>query len=224
MIFSKKAYIAYSLTMITLIIMSYFTLDERVAHLFLSDVKTYEPIGDFISIFGESHWYIGTAILGFLFFKFYKKNELYKQRFLFLLYINLFSGLISLVLKHMFGRIRPWGLRNGNDDYGFLLFQNWDMGFIEKMKYHFTTLADAPTTYTSFPSGHTTTVFSIFTYLVILFPRYIYLWLVLAIVISCSRLLANDHFVSDLLAGIIIGTISTMFLYSKLRKKIENIS
>jgi membrane-associated phospholipid phosphatase len=224
MIFSKQAYTVYLLTIIFLIIISYFTLDARVAHFFLADVKTYEPIGDFISIFGESHWYIGTAILGFLFFKFYKKNELYKQRFLFLLYINLFSGLISLFLKWIFGRIRPWGLRNGNDDYGFLFFQNLDMSFIDKMKYHYITLIDAPTTYTSFPSGHTTTVFAIFTYLVILFPKYLYLWLVLAITVSCSRILANDHFVSDLLAGLLIGTLSTMFLYSKLRGKIEKVS
>ncbi|NOR58977.1 MAG: phosphatase PAP2 family protein [Sulfurimonas sp.] len=224
MIFSKKAYIAYIMTLIILMFVSDFTLDMRVAHFFLADVKTYEPIGDFISIFGESHWYIGTAILGYLFFKFYKKNELYQQRFLFLLYINLFSGIISLVLKQLFGRIRPWGMRNGNDDYGFLLFQNLDMGFIEKMKYHFVTLMDAPTTYSSFPSGHTTTVFTAFTYLVILFPKYLYIWLSFAVVLASSRLLANDHFVSDLFAGVLIGTLSTMFLYSKLRGKIEKVS
>jgi len=224
MIFSKKFYYFYTLTLITLMIVSYFTLDVRVAKFFLADTKTYEPIGDFISIFGESHWYIGTAIIGYLFFKYYKKNELYQQRFLFLLYINLFSGLISLVLKQLFGRIRPWGMRKDNDDYGFLLFQNWDMSFIEKMKYHYVTLVDAPTTYTSFPSGHTTTVFAVFTYLVILFPKYLYLWLTLGIVLSSSRLLANDHFLSDIFAGIMIGTMSTMFLYSKLRRKIEKVA
>jgi len=223
MIFSKKAYFFYVLTLVALIFVSYFTLDMHVAHFFLADVKTYEPIGDFISIFGESHWYIGTAILGFLFFKFYKKNELYQQRFLFLLYINLFSGIISLFLKWLFGRIRPWGLRGDNDDYGFLVFQNFDMGFIEKMKYHYVTLTDAPTTYTSFPSGHTTTVFAVFTYLVILFPKYLYLWLTLGIVLACSRLLANDHFLSDIFAGIMVGTMSTMFIYSKMRKKFESI-
>jgi membrane-associated phospholipid phosphatase len=220
MIFSKKAYAVYILTLIALIFVSYFTLDLRVAHYFVANTKIYEPIGEFISIFGESHWYIGTAILGYLFFKFYKKNELYQQRFLFLLYINLFSGIISLFLKWIFGRIRPWGLRNGNDDYGFLLFQNWDMSFIEKMKYHFVTLSDAPTTYTSFPSGHTTTVFAVFTYLVILFPKYLYLWLSLAIVLASSRILANDHFISDIFAGIMIGTLASMFIYSKIRSKI----
>ena len=221
MIFSKKIYITYILTFSILIFISYFTLDKRIAHFFLANIQTYEPIGDFISILGESHWYIGSATIGFVVFKYFKKNRLYAQRFLFLLYINLFSGIISLVLKQLFARIRPWGLRDDNDDYGFLLFQNLDMGFVQKMKYHFATLADAPTTYSSFPSGHTTTVFSFFTFLTIFFPKYVYLWFGGAVVLASSRLLANDHFLSDIFAGILVGTISTMFIYSKMRSNLD---
>lgn len=202
---------------------AYFFVDKIIARYFLANVETYESLGDFISMWGESHWYFATAILGFIIFRFVKKNEVYAQRFLFLLYINLFSGLLSLVLKQLFARMRPWGLRNEGDGYGFLLFQNFDMGFIEKMKYHLLTLSDAPTTYTSFPSGHTTTVFAVFTYLSILFPKYLYLWLSIAVVLASSRLLANDHFLSDIFAGIILGTISTLFIYSKMKEKIEKI-
>ncbi len=171
MIFSKKQYVLYILSLLALILIAYFFIDKSIAKYFLANASIYEHIGDFISIFGESHWYIGTALIGFIIFKYFKKKELFAQRFLFLLYANIFSGLISLVLKELFGRIRPWGMRNGGDDYGFLLFQNLDMGFIEKMKYHVITLSDAPTTYTSFPSGHTTTVFTAFAYLSILFPK-----------------------------------------------------
>ncbi|MFA6136638.1 MAG: phosphatase PAP2 family protein [Sulfurimonas sp.] len=223
MIFSKKRYLLYISSLVPILFFSYFFIDKTVAKYFLSNVSTYEALGDFISIFGESHWYFATAIIGFAFFRFFKKNELFAQRFLFLLYINLFSGVISLVLKNLFGRIRPWGLRDGGDTYGFLLFQNFDMGFIEKMKYHFTTLADAPTTYSSFPSGHTTTLFAAFTYLSILFPKYFYLWLSIATALACGRILDNDHFVSDIFAGIIVGTLSTMFIYSKMKDKIEKI-
>ncbi|RLA80107.1 MAG: phospholipid phosphatase [Epsilonproteobacteria bacterium] len=221
MIFSKKVYILYILILSTLIFISYFTVDRYVAEYFLANIPTYEAIGDAISILGESHWYIGSAIIGYLFFKYYKKNELYKQRFLFLLYINIFSGLISLLLKWFFGRIRPWGLRPNHNEFGFSLFQNFDLGFIDKMKHHFLTVQDSPTTYSSFPSGHTTTVFAVFTYLVILFPKYLYLWLSIAIIVASSRVLANDHFISDIFAGIMVGTISTMFIYSKMRKKID---
>ncbi len=220
MIFSKKQLLFFVLSLTVLIFISYFFIDKVVAHYFLQHIKTYEPLGDFISIFGESHWYIGGAVIGYVFFKFYKKNIIYANRFLFLLYINLFSGIISLFLKQLFGRIRPWGLKENGDGYGFLLFQNFDMGFIEKMKYHFLTIVDAPTTYTSFPSGHTTTVFAFFTYLSIFFPKYIYIWLSGALVLASSRLLANDHFISDILAGIVVGTLSTLFIYSKMKGKL----
>jgi len=219
MIFSKKAYFLYIITIVSLLVVSYFNIDKDVARYFLAHKATYESIGDFISIFGESHWYIASGILGWAFFKYKKHNAIYANRFLFLLYSNLFSGLVSLTFKHLFGRIRPWGLRDGKDEFGFLLFQNFDMGFVEKMKFHFATIADAPTTYTSFPSGHTTTVFAFFTYLSLLFPKYIYVWLIGAIVLVSSRILANDHFISDILAGILVGTISTMFIYSKMKSK-----
>ena len=220
MIFSKKTYFLFGLSLLLLIVFSYFFLDRSVAKYFLANIPAYEHIGDTISILGESHWYLGSGLLGFLFFKYYKKNKLYEQRFLFLLYINLFSGIISLLLKWIFSRIRPWGLRPGHDEYGFLAFSNWDMSFIEKMKYHIMTLAESPTTYSSFPSGHTTTIFAVMTYLSILFPRYIYLWFSLAVVMASSRILANDHFISDLLAGASVGTVATLFLYSKMKDKL----
>ncbi len=221
MIFSKKQYFLYIASLLFLIFISYFFIDKTVAKYFITNKETFETLGDFISIWGESHWYFATAIIGFIIFKFIKKTELFAQRFLFLLYINLFSGLISLVLKNIFGRIRPWGLREGGDTYGFLLFQNFEMGFIEKMKHHFFTLINAPTTYSSFPSGHTTTVFAAFTYLCILFPKYFYLWLSIATILVFGRILDSDHFVSDIFAGIIVGTLSAMFIYSKMKEKIE---
>jgi len=220
MIFSKKTYFIYIATLVSCIFVTYFYCDRNIAEYFLTNKTIYEPIGDAISIFGESHWYIAGGILGWMFFKYKKHNTVYADRFLFLLYCNLFSGLTSLILKHIFGRIRPWGLRDGGDEFGFLLFKNFDMGFIEKIKLHIITLRDAPTTYTSFPSGHTTTVFAFFTYLSLLFPKYIYIWLTGAIIIAGSRILANDHFISDIFAAIIVGTISTMFIYSKMKEKI----
>jgi len=222
MIFSKKQYSLYILSLLSLIIFSYLFLDKAIAKYFLTNANTYESLGDFISIFGESHWYIGVAVVGFIIFRFFKDNELLKQKFLFLFYVNIFSGVISLLSKFIFGRIRPWGLRDGGNEFGFLLFQNLNMGLIEKLKYHAKTISDAPTTYTSFPSGHATTIFAVFVYLSILFPRYIYLWLATAIVFASARLLDSDHFLSDILAGVLVGTLSTMFIYFQMRKKLEN--
>ncbi len=220
MTFSKKQYFFYISSLVALIFISYFFLDKTIAHYFIQHTKTYQKIGDAISVLGESHWYIGSAVIGFVFFKYYKKNIVYANRFLFLLYINIVSGLISLVLKLLFGRIRPWGLKKDGDEFGFLAFQNFDMSFFEKMKYHISTIANASTTYTSFPSGHTTTVFAFFTYLSIFFPKYIYLWLVCAVIMVSSRILANDHFLSDIFAGVLVGTLSTVYIYSKMKDKL----
>ncbi|WP_457745607.1 phosphatase PAP2 family protein [Sulfurimonas sp.] len=224
MIFTKKGCSFYILITTLLIVVSYLYIDKNIAHYFIAHKAVYEPIGDIISILGESHWYIGTGVLGALYFKFYKPNRLYMSRFLFLLYSSIFSGLISILLKWTFGRVRPWGLRNDGDYYGFTLFRDFDMGFIASIKEHFITIAAAPTTHTSFPSGHTTTLFSAFTVLTILFPKYLYLWLTLAIFAASSRILANDHFLSDLLAGSMVGVCATLFIYYKMRANLEKIS
>ena len=81
MTFSKKEYFAFVSALISLIIFSYFFIDKPVAEYFLANIPTYEGVGDFISIFGESHWYLGSAVIGYLFFKYYKINKLYSKDF-----------------------------------------------------------------------------------------------------------------------------------------------
>ncbi len=201
-----------------IIVFSYFFVDKNVALYFEVHKDFYEPIGSAISVLGESHWYIGGGLLGFLFFKYIKTNELYKNRALFLVYANLFSGLLSIIFKWFFGRIRPWGLDDG--EYGFLLFKNYDLGIFQKISEHFATLQIHPGLYASFPSGHTTTVFAVATVVALLIPRFVYLWYTLAIIVASSRILALDHFISDVIAGATLGTLSTLYLYSKMKGKL----
>jgi len=218
---TKKLIFITLLIAVPLMILSYNYLDKNIALYFLAHKDTYKHFGKLLSISGESQWYIGAGILGFLYYKYIKENELLKNRFLFLFYANVFSGLLSIVLKWIFGRIRPKGLQHGHDDYGFLLFQNFDMGFVEKIKYHFITMFHHPSTYSSFPSGHTVTIAATFTVMYLLFPRYLYLWIVLGLSFASGRILAGDHFVSDIMAGTLVGVFSTLFIYEKMRNKIE---
>ena len=220
MIFSKKTYAFFLLLMTLLIVISYNYIDQQVAHYFFKHTETFEDLGKNISTLGESHWYIGAGILGALYFAYVKKNALYMQRFLFLLYANLFSGLISIVLKVLFGRTRPWMYAKESAEYGFLFLQNPDFSLMQKLSYQLSHLLERYAAYVSFPSGHTTTTMAVFTYLSIFFPRYILIWLLLALLSMSSRILANEHFVSDVLAGIIVGSISTLFLYSKMKHKL----
>lgn len=202
------------------IVLSYHYIDKDVSLYFIQNADTFKQFGKSVSTIGESHWYIGSAILGALYFTYIKKNSIYKQRFLFLLYINIFSGLISLISKMFFGRLRPWKLENGDTGYGFLIAQNPDFTLLENINYQIEMLMQNSTHYTSFPSGHTTTSMAVLTYMMILFPKYIYLWVSFTIVSLASRILANDHFVSDLIAGTLVGVISTLYIYSKMKEKI----
>lgn len=220
MIFSTKQYFLFIAFMSLLIIFSYFYVDKIVALYFIQNADTFKSFGKSVSLLGESHWYIGIAILGALFFTFLKKNLPLAQRFLFLLYVNLFSGIISILLKIFFARIRPWKFEENQQDYGFLFLQNPDFTFMQNLTYQLNKLIDQYPYYASFPSGHTTTSMAVFTYLVVLFPRYTLLWLSLTLLSISSRVLANDHFVSDLFGGIIVGSIATLYIYSKMKDKL----
>lgn len=220
MIFSKVQYAFFLTIMVALIFVCYFYVDRDISLYFIENAATYKQFGKSVSTLGESHWYFAIAIIGALYFAFVKKNSLYMQRFLFLLYINILSGLISVLLKPLFGRLRPWKLENGESGFGFLIAQNPDFTPMQNIEYQISMLVQNSTHYSSFPSGHTTTSMAVFTYLVILFPKYSWFWLAFTFIAVISRILANDHFVSDILAGIIIGTLSTLFVYSKMKEKI----
>jgi membrane-associated phospholipid phosphatase len=220
MIFSQKQLLSFVFFTIVLIFLSYFYVDRNVSLYFIEHAQTYKEFGKTMSTLGESQWYIGIAVLGALFFTFVKKNKLLTQRFLFLFYVNIFSGLISVILKFLFGRLRPWKLENGENSFGFLISQNPDFTLWENINYQLSMLIKESTHYSSFPSGHTTTSMAVFTYMSILFPKYIYFWLSITILSLASRIFANDHFVSDILAGIMLGTLSTLYIYSKMKEKL----
>ena len=221
MIFSKKQYFLFVAFMTLLIVLSYNYIDRPVALYFIENAESFKQFGKRLSVIGESHWYIGAGVLGALYFAFVKKNALYMHHFLFLIYANIFSGLISVFLKLLFGRLRPWKMENGGDAYGFLITQNPDFSLWQNINYQISMLLNGSTPYASFPSGHTTTSIAVLTYLVVLFPKYAYLWVSITLLSIMGRVLANDHFVSDLLAGIIVGSIATLYVYSKMKDKLE---
>ena len=223
MILSRRQLLLFVLITLLLIILSYLFVDKSISLYFIQHADTYKKFGKSVSVLGESHWYIIAGILGALYFKYLKPNSVYMQRALFLLYANILSGLISVVTKMFFGRLRPWKLENGEDGYGFLIAQNPDFTLWQSLKYQIDMLASNSTHYSSFPSGHTTTSMAVFTVMSILFPRYIYLWLSVTVLAVASRILANDHFLSDILAGVLVGVLSTLFIYSKMKEKIEKV-
>ena len=63
----------------------------------------------------------------------------------------------------------------------------------------------------SFPSGHTIFIFSLIVGLWILFPKYRWVYTVLAFLVTAAQLLQYFHYASDLIAGATLGTIVAVY-------------
>jgi lipid A 4'-phosphatase len=102
------------------------------------------------------------------------------------------SGLVTDLLKFVFGRARP-KLLFANEVFGF----DW-----------WGTKAD----FWSFPSGHATTAVAIATALYCLWPRFLPLYIGFAVMVSLSRAVIGAHYVSDIVAATFIAIASTYYI------------
>lgn len=95
-------------------------------------------------------------------------------------YLMILSLSLVCCIKVLLGRARPELL--ASDIYGFYFLRS---------NHH----------YHSFPSGHASVAACLFFPILSSFPRYRVYWIVLAILLSSSRVLLNYHFVSDIVAS-----------------------
>lgn len=107
--------------------------------------------------------------------------------------VFLTSGVLTLLITHLlkkvifYGIARPLGAMSGEELH---LVQGVKMAF-----WH------------SFPSGHTTTAFAVFTILCLYFRKCKsqYVWLALAMIAGLSRVYLSQHFLLDVFVGSFIG-------------------
>jgi lipid A 4'-phosphatase len=99
------------------------------------------------------------------------------------------SGVVVDLLKFLFGRARPK-----------LLFQQgiFDFEWLGLRPDHW-----------SFPSGHSATIVALMTALWVLWPQHLLFYILIAAIVSLSRVAVGAHYLSDVFAGALIGVLTT---------------
>jgi membrane-associated phospholipid phosphatase len=143
---------------------------------------------------GLSTWYlIGSALL-YLYFVFGAPSRPWANRMIYFFCAVAASGLLTNVVKWLMGRWRPKVFI----PEGFYGFEFFGFGYEQ----------------TSFPSGHATTICTAAVALSLFFPRFRWLWIILALLVCISRVIIGAHYLSDVIMGAYIG-IFVAFLLRK---------
>ena len=184
--------IAFFAVMLLLIFLSYFFVDIPVAIFCKQLDQNILSVFEWITELGVSTWYLVASLCLFLIFRFYRKNRVNAHRALFVFAAVALSGIAAIVLKLTVARYRPT-----------LFFEKGLYGFDF---FHVTY------EYNSFPSGHVVTIFSLATAMSLFWPKFRVYFFVVAFAVALSRIALTSHFVSDVIAGAFIGTLTVLLL------------
>ncbi|MEM8839458.1 MAG: phosphatase PAP2 family protein [Pseudomonadota bacterium] len=150
-----------------------------------------------ITVFGASHWYLvpaGVPVLLAAFVDWRRVSRrvrtgvqtiLWQAAALFAAVV--ISGIAVNLLKRAIGRARP-KLMEDVGVYGFDPFA-------------FTS------SFASFPSGHSTTIGAVAVFAAVIFPRWIWTIIAIALIVGWSRVVVGAHYPSDIVAGLAFGAL-----------------
>lgn len=186
---------------IALIVLSYFFLDIPLAFKFeyLSP-----PVRKFFDVVNELANPVPHALLWIVFYYFFRfpLQKLYIARKIMLIAITInLSNTLSVILKVLFGRLRPQ-----------MLFSQHLVGF------HY---LYSPDLNLSFPSGHAVTIAAIMASISCFYPRFTWLFLTLGFLIAFCRVVVAAHYLSDVIAGYLLGIFVVQWVYLSMKKEIR---
>lgn len=173
---------------------SFFAADQPIA-LWIHDNLQTGPITNLfaaITVLGDSLW---SLLLGlFLFIAGRGRNQRLAISGHFLMATVATSGIVVDIIKFISGRSRPA-----------LLFSEHIATFSFFRTEHL---------WTSFPSGHSATAWSIAMFLALLFPKWRHLSILFGVLVAASRVVLNYHYLSDVIIGSYLGGITSVLLYT----------
>ena len=109
------------------------------------------------------------------------------------------SGLLTNLIKRLVGRSRP------------KLLDQQDVYTLQPLTFK--------SDWASWPSGHTTTSVAVALALATFFPRWRIPMLTVAVLVGLSRVIVNAHYLSDIVAGAVVATLTVMALTHQFTKK-----
>lgn len=180
--------------------LSFFYMDKPIAYFFHDlNLGWVKDLFEGLTALGLGLPYLVLLPLLALFFRYGQQNKERERGAWFLWLCVVFPSLMCVIIKIMLSRARPK-----------LLFSDHLYGF-----YGFKTHA----AFWSFPSGHTTTVMGFVIGLCILFPRYVYAFILFGVAVAMSRLVLTDHFLSDVVSATYLAVLEVGVLVWWLRRQ-----
>lgn len=184
---------------LALMITSYFYLDiplaKHLEHVSSSVHQLSVFLTDLISPF--IHYLIWPTLYFFTRFVWHKSSAINNRILLLAISIPM-TNLIVEFLKRAFGRSRP------------------EMLFSQNIStFHF--FADQNSNF-SFPSGHAATIGALCGALSIMFPRHAFTFLWISCLLAFTRVILDVHYLSDIIAGLLIGVLTAQRIYIAMKK------
>ena len=177
-----------------------FVIDTKLTLFFYGFNEPFKSFFHTVTKFGDSLYYLLFIALFFLILRVRKNiSPIFKNLYdlnVFVFYNIILSGVVTQILKHLVGRPRPKMLLFDHDSLDLNLFTF-------NSSFH------------SFPSGHTSTIFSIVFVFYFLFPGIKKYIISVGIFIALTRLIIGAHYLSDVIAGSAVSYFVFIFLRNK---------
>jgi membrane-associated phospholipid phosphatase len=183
---------------VSAILISYFFLDKPIALFFHRAPSELKYFSRLFSRLSSPHLYMALLPVLFFYIRFILKKEKRSNRILLLALAVPLANLVTNLLKFIFGRYRPEWLFSQNV-YGF------DFLSLHREQ--------------SFPSGNACTISAVLCGIACFFPKYSYLLLAGAFLISLARVTSTAHYLSDIIAGVYVGMATAQYAYKIMKQQ-----